>query len=131
MKDLLKMIEAVEPSDTAMMDEIDFMVNAYAECLPSVCETLINSPRREQLIKRYVGNEKRQYTRSRDALKKIRPEGWAWKVTDHFDCQERAGGSASAFCHAKHPNINTPVLPTEELSELHAIIQAIAHERKV
>jgi len=66
------------------------------------------------------------YTRSRDALKSIRPDGW-------FSVDENAAKGWQA-------SINQPDtteqyfyitrLPTEELAELHIIIQAKAHERK-
>jgi hypothetical protein len=64
---------------------------------------------------------------SRDALKAIRPKStWDWWL---FALSE--GPRAEAFapnddrtCH------QSPILPTEELAELHAIIQAIEYERR-
>ena len=71
-----------------------------------------------------------QYTRSRDALKAIRPEGGWWEINTY---------SAGAFCFCqmdawrKEPWFKSPgvgkYLPTEELAELHAIVQAIEWER--
>jgi hypothetical protein len=71
-----------------------------------------------------------RFTRSRDALKSIRPSGWT------FLCDNRSSGTDLTYYPPglleKYPSlseIRTGVLPTEELAELHAIIQAITHER--
>lgn len=88
--------------------------------------------------KEYVYNEKHyivwphpQYCTSRDALKAIRPEGWHWKITANsdYECEcvstfqgPKLGGKPQAQFES--------VGNTEELTELHAIIQAIAYERQ-
>jgi len=68
------------------------------------------------------------FTSSRDALKSVRPKGWNFRTYRYFD------GKISYF-HCGMDK-NTPFssicansLPTEELAELHAIIQAIQWER--
>lgn len=116
---ILKLIDAVDPSDTDNLDNIDTFVHI--------------------LINDIAGNEKyihpRQYTRSRDALKAIRPDGWEPSAY-HPDCIigcfhdgwyfnlkrltqfEELRKTAYSMQHK-----------TEELAELHAIIQAIAYER--
>ena len=57
-----------------------------------------------------------QYTRSRDALKLERPDGW------DFCCGD-------TFCHGYEPKrkdleVDVSNMPNEELAEFHAIIQA-------
>ena len=57
MKDILKLIENVDPEDSAALDEIDYRVFKF-------------------IHGRAVPNRARRYTTSRDALKSIRPEGY-------------------------------------------------------
>lgn len=70
------------------------------------------------------------YCESRDALKIIRPEGAAFHVIFTPDDQ---GYSAQVARHTDEYNsyyARSPFkMPTEELAELYAIIQAIEHER--
>lgn len=109
-QEILKLIEAVDPSDTAKLDEID----ARVACL--LQDHVYGSEAARFLLKAFP-----QYTRSRDALKAIRPEGWAILIVQFenlFVCD---------MTHAKH--FVGKKLPTEELAELHAIIQAIEYER--
>lgn len=116
--EILKMIETVDPADTAKLDEIDQLVLTYI--LDIGYRPSTQSPW--------------QYTRSRDALKAIRPEGWepigcnddliggfsgGWKFTMYnvTPFVDRRYKVSSAYCK------------TEELAELHSIIQAISYER--
>jgi hypothetical protein len=120
---ILKMIEAVDPSNTAKLNEIDVRVAYYLSGR--------EFPTKD--IKHTVYVEKKHgdgsdYTRSRDALKKIRPEGWGFRNTLY--------SHQLAICDYAKPNElfnkgeqNSGVLPTEELAELHAITQAIQYER--
>src|SRR5262249_23630579 len=69
-----------------------------------------------------------KYTRSRDALKAIRPEGW-------FIGNMREYASREFMCglyqrSSAEMEIVSGDLPTEELAELHAIVQAIEYERR-
>lgn len=152
MKDLLKMIEAVDPNDTAKMDEIDVLVHRFVRPMTvdkeekifhdgglwAVKKSRVNQHRlfRENQWKDvaglYVCGDLPSYTRSRDALKTIRPEGWHIRGIDqladnfHWRCvlaKPKTPASSSLDIAVAIP------LPTEELAELHAIIQAIAHER--
>ena len=83
-------------------------------------------------VQKYLGEHisLTEYTRSRDALKDIRPDGWG--VGHH--CEDKWHTEMRANCYQigeKGHNIKrSPVLPTEELAELHAIIQAIEWERE-
>lgn len=127
-EEILKMIETVSPDDTVKLDEIDARVQCFLHpCRPDWIGyedgmAVVTSPHggKIRLIKA------KEYTRSRDALKAIRPEGWDFiDVSGGFNhnawtCQINMG----PFTTEKQ------TLPTEELAELHAIIQAIAYEKK-
>lgn len=65
------------------------------------------------------------YTRSRDALKSIRPEGWGFSISHLNAVVAYRINDTGGFDYA----LQTQKLPTEELAELHAIIQAIEWER--
>lgn len=128
---ILKLIEAVSPDDLAMLDEIDARVWCW---LPQHnCEFLeykdgafwcnpraTNLPFWKSVVK---------YTRSRDALKAIRPDKGLWKITVHFDHGKNIGASV-IYDRPDALTIRTKVLPNEYLAELHAIIQALMHEGK-
>lgn len=59
--------------------------------------------------------------RSRDALKAARPEGWDLKITPIKRWKESTSYAAKAL---GDDHLYSPTLETEELAELHAIIQA-------
>lgn len=64
------------------------------------------------------------YTRSRDALKAIRPDGW------RFEFKWVSSGTIFYYsAQRKNKTFISAAMPTEELAELHAIIQAIERER--
>jgi hypothetical protein len=128
---ILKLIESVDPSDTAKLDEID----ARVWCLTHGQEYVGRNVSGEECFRNgYNGmtptsaRKARKYTRSRDALKAIRPEGFVWQHLTHYE-----GFSTRAELNPvtdKSIVLSSPrFLPTEELAELHAIIQAIEHER--
>lgn len=119
---IMKMIAEVDPADTGRLDEIDLAVGKYIGGNEIIVFLLEKAP---------SGIEKplRQYTRSRDALKAIRPEGWNFqglRETDaHLWWSEFRLGHQTSYDKA----VCASELPTEELAELHAIIQAIEHGR--
>lgn len=135
MKDILKMIEEVSPNDTTKLGEIDAKVWEYVTGRKSTLrhKGSVSSP------DGYWHSDDGatidclppQYTRSRDTLKDIRPHGWVTMLVE-FD---NGGGFILGWnCCLK--NIQDKLvtsrpgtLPTEELAELHAIIQAIEYER--
>ncbi len=160
--EILKMIEEVDPSDTAKLDEID----ARACCYLNTTYTqkfmrMINrcGKHGDGFEYKYYSNiggvEKKgirdqnlciRFTRSRDALKAIRPEGWfleskwltgnkgkpfgqkngdIWKALASGYSYEGSYGEIGSITRS----VRSSALPTEELAELHAIIQAIAYER--
>ena len=102
-QEILKLIEEVDPKDTAKLDEIDARVYEFLD-FP---DSNIGCP---------------EYTRSRDALKAIRPEGW--RV---FNLSE---GTMFEFDLGKtNARVFRGLAITEELAELAAILQAINYER--
>lgn len=133
-KKILEMIESVDVDDSDKLDEID----ARVWCL-------LNSANFVQMVNigyfqynhcpdgevRYRATKK--YTRSRDDLKAIRPDGCFVSIKGSNDIPS----PEKWFCHLFHVKdekkegyyVTSPNLPTEELAELHAIIQAIEWER--
>lgn len=117
-KKILELIEAVDPQDSEALDEIDKLADTY-----------VHGPQPEPP---YIRLAFYSYCRSRDALKAIRPEGWRFQVN------YRGGtrlNEIEFYVHARYLNhtdrtVGGHTLPTEELAELHAIIQAIAYERE-
>ena len=120
---ILTMIEAVSPDDTDTLDEIDARVDCLVNGLENNCKPFV----KPVFGTRVLALTARKYTRSRDALKAIRPEGfkveifsanarWSVYFTTHWNRNRQ--------CQFKALD-----LPTEELAELHAIIQAIEWER--
>jgi len=105
MQKLLKMIETYDPSNHDGMDDIDALVWKYLDMPLAVA-----SP-----------------TRSRDILKGIRPDGWFLSM-EGWPQDEPPLWRYKISLH-KIGNFISPPLPTEELAELHAIIQAIEYER--
>ena len=122
-QELLKLIEEVDQKDTVAMDKID----------RAVCLWLKSPERRKRIENGIVGlYHIPKYTRSRDALKAIRPEGWLFNIcnlAEFFECELFTTEGDDPFSeNAKVITFNGKSA-TEELAELHAIIQAIAYER--
>lgn len=152
----LKMIEEVDPAHTAKLDEIDARVWCFLKGYTFLYLEHFSSSGKAVKCFRYDDNgtcglarSQIKYTRSRDALKAIRPEGWQFQIVWRTGEKGRPFGGrygevwkvcASGYLidesHGKYGEMgcltvdlgNHP-LPTEELAELHAIIQAIAYER--
>lgn len=125
---ILKMIEEVSPDDTAKLDEIDARVLCFL--MKWNPEIPLHDDRYTNSFPFWQGPTVKEgvkpYTRSRDALKAIRPDGMSIRLWsehgDSFCCvNERTTGECKTPLY--------PYLKTEELAELHAIIQAIDYER--
>lgn len=67
------------------------------------------------------------YTTSRDKLKEIRPDGWRFEI--YPDTEEGWTCYMTSVRKDKENQFSAYYLPTEELAELYAIIQAIDFER--
>lgn len=119
---ILKMIEEVAPDDTDKLHEIDARVWCWIEGIDP--DQIFQGATKDYPAWKEPVALAARYTRSRDALKAIRPEGYrTWAVPYAKDfwqghAYKREGTS-----------VVTRELSTEELAELHAIIQAIEYER--
>lgn len=130
-QEILKMIEEVSPDDTAKLDEIDARVMAYLEGWEFKNYFKMYNEERMQAFTLDEGETlfTVRYTRSRDALKAIRPEGWLF-TTGVIDIGKFVSmGHSPNEGFEKDYTLKSETLPTEELAELHAIIQAIEYER--
>lgn len=113
-QEILKLIEEVDPKDTAKLDEIDARVWCYLNNQDQE-STEFGVPRWMYAVR------SKPYTRSRDALKAIRPEGWRVFNLSEGDMFEFDLGKTNA-------RVFRGQAITEELAELAAIIQAINYE---
>lgn len=115
-QEILRLIETVDPSDTAKLDEIDARVAFFVQGFKWGDD---------HAVARFLLNPYPKYTRDRNALKEIRPEDGYLKV-------ERDNRNDLWFAEIwvdRGHIMQTHGLPKEELAELHAIIQAIEYER--
>jgi hypothetical protein len=154
-KQILTLIESVDPSDTAKLDEIEARVceylggfsyfqskhgcysvtvkgDEYSKYWPhsgaydGYCQHTGKKKKFPEAFPysqfKYDGHlECPEYTRSRDALKAIRPEGWDFTISTQYKiCWGQKG---------QDKTLNYVWSKTEELAELHAIIQAIEYDR--
>jgi len=128
-KKILEMIEGVSPDDTDTLDEIDTHVYVFLKLYDGFKYTISASGcsvtyRHNDWLETYPSTlyhlfDNHLYTRSRDALKAIRPDGATINIAvNHND-------TASAWLMLKEITFNARNLPTEELAELHVIIQAL------
>lgn len=112
-KTILDLIETVDPADDWKLSDIDGLVHV-----------LIKEIAGPSTYVRY-----REYTRSRDALKAICPEGWklgiSWETSEECTALLYTWNGTDDFISYRGHK-----LPNAELAELHAIIQAIAYERR-
>lgn len=149
---ILKMIEEAAPDDTDTLDEIDARVWCFLNNIPwsRIGRSYDDAPYAEEWfyfdkLKSPFNRTKglsTKYTRSRDALKSIRPEGWVFNSRsvrgfDPYSYKFTTSGFKPVWDREKQirediHHIYKPglSLPTEELAELHAIIQAIDYERQ-
>lgn len=139
---ILEMIEAVDPADTDTLDEIDARVWCWLnrtptwlshyrdleECPSSTTPTVIYDIEHidgaVEINAHYNLCYSERYTRSRDALKSVRPEGWS----PYLRFERGDGGSVIyrfELCNRWGDIVQSAWVESEELAELHAIIQAI------
>lgn len=122
---ILNMIENVNPDDTEKLDEIDARVLCYVNNSNPNGEAWLGDEKTTVWRANLFIGKCNIYTRSRDALKSIRPDGLAVAIWSNGRCTKWVCGASK---DADNP-MTSVSLPTEELAELHAIIQAIAYER--
>jgi hypothetical protein len=133
---ILEMIENADPSDRKTLDEIDARVHCYLQnctyghggiTIPAGWtrgDIWVEQPNTQFGGQNISAGP--NYCSSRDALKQIRPEGWGVMV------RQSAPDKVDCFIHRfdlSVGNRNAQNMPTEELAELHAIIQALDHAR--
>lgn len=148
MQELLKMIESVDPNDGGALDEIDArvwcLVRPYifvTKSMEPYGENNFNELKNDNNGKGYYwcncfGNKKwpPKYTRSRDALKSIRPDGWSFQMFGNsFSGEPTKNNDLKYYAELSRDNPyqskTSPDLPTEELAELWCIVSAIQWER--
>ncbi|GAB3282951.1 hypothetical protein GCM10027347_59590 [Larkinella harenae] len=125
---ILRMIETVDPAHTGILDVIDAKVTFYLKGLSLRRRNLGDETPAIAAIT-FESSEFRNYTRSRDVLKAIRPQGCYIRVGHDGEGPDPDLFICEMLYNLAEPAIKTPPFPTEELAELHAIIQAIAYER--
>lgn len=131
---ILKMIEEVDVNDEQQMREVQKSVHDYIEVKKHVYRVVSGDLcyiETEDGFDMQIMVE--DYTRSRDALKAIRPEGWTLDSLVHYGSRSENTKFWKAEMHINGGRIYIVAskgLVTEELAELHAIIQAIEHTRK-
>lgn len=134
---ILKMIEEVDPGDRDGLGKIECAVECWLQKKELKLKHLGHSDFSSDWVYLDPDDEGAlipvlipQYTRSRDALKAIRPEGWITsKIQAMMVVAEGIVWQASTDKIAATTHMVSPFLPTEELAELHAIIQAVEYER--
>jgi hypothetical protein len=127
---IIKMLSKVTPDDTDKLDEIDCRCQAFLYDFDNY--TVDSYDKKNKILTLSLCGELvgvksfHQYTRSRDALKAIRPD---WAVIHIF----KAGSHCTCYIDGKEGGENHGSswddFETEELAELNAIIHAIAYER--
>ena len=147
-KKILTLIENVDPQDNAALDEIDARVWCWLEdCkfkrmlnnkYPTLSASKFSFYEDDQIYYKLVSGIR--YCTCRDALKAIRPEGYLFTIQKEYHSVGNTNPTKTInwFClissvdRCKIPSFKSdPIsMPTEELAELHAIIQAIAWERQ-
>lgn len=145
--ELLRLIETANPKNIEELDEIDALVWCWLHNERYISHTghsrITFEPRSIPCTATIYGFARPKYTRSRDALKAIRPDGWSFEIK----------GKAGDTVQMPHCTVTSPgqwfarlrsqelldytfnkiecvgAANTEELAELHATLQAIARER--
>ncbi len=140
-QNILSMIDSVDldhPAAQRCLDEIDARVHCYIRHL----EFRGVKPRHPGWPAEYIVNDNvslpvKEYTRSRNALKNIRPSGWGiwgmnriitrgkWLCSLYKD----DGTLRPVKIVSSSSDTDERLHPTEELAELHTIIQAIEYDR--
>lgn len=132
-KRLLVLIESVDPSDTAAMDEIDARVHAL--CTNKTYknhkrqdDALINEQNYLELNREGAFYTRcKEYSRSKEAQECATPVGWGGFILG--DCSEFYGNLFTCD-ERERVSFESPCLPSLLLAGLYVVIQAIQYERK-
>ncbi|MCG8345376.1 MAG: hypothetical protein MI685_09510 [Chlorobiales bacterium] len=134
---ILEMIEDVDPDDEKTVDEINARVWAFFNLSKGNPRVSFNGgsihyrydhwdeDASTALVHKF---EYSDYARSRDALKSIRPEGWELGLVPWTDNGRDLHSYTATLTHLEREPFFTAPAKTEELAELHAIIQAYIWE---
>lgn len=133
---ILALIETVKPDDTAMLDEIDARVWCWRGLLPFVKVYRCDETFKMRLVcmDRLADGSNKEcsfpvlslVTRSRNAIKQMRPDGYYPQMTYSFFTKRWI----CEVWNIDHNIVSKYANPIEELAELHATLQAIQHERE-
>ena len=132
--EILEMIEKVDPDDETTLREIDIRVYVFLKLNEDFQVSIHKGgrsityrhnlwPQDERSVLFHTFDRYR-YTRCRNKLKSIRPR------YVEIDIFHRHSSSECEIWLDRNVSVKSPALPTEELAELHAIIQAISLQRK-
>jgi hypothetical protein len=139
-KEILFLIEAVDISDEIKLNEIDARIWCFLRpgvtfrCFTGSGSFYYRGARFPEKEPDYLMHcfSIPKFTRSRDALKPIRPVGWSFGIESIND--QDVDGIFEAWIYNNldehfSDRLNSFQAKNEELAELHTIIQAIAYER--
>lgn len=135
--EILRLIETADPDDATRLDEIDARVWCYIKGYkyhrhdkPDQRNFMYEIPPQRGLIFGSIYADGKLYTRSRDALKSIRPDTGFISVVG----SKMTGYLSTLWDAAKYPNqdkdgyyFSSTDLATEELAELHCLVQFYAY----
>lgn len=112
LSEILHMIIDADATDTAKLDEIDARLHHFLNSTTAPSPNACDYPR---------------YTRSRDALKDIRPKDWRYTIemdANGTSCCMASIGKSGHLC-----GMASEDMATEELAELNAIIRVLHYNQ--
>ena len=120
-KTIIDMIEAVDPTDSKTLAEI----NARVWCFKNDLDFNSASIDRGYIKCGSMQGRLPNYTESRDTIKSLRPDNFRGQIT-LFDTGK---ASFKGWSGTPEREINVVLAETEELAELMAVVIAISYER--
>jgi len=140
-KEVLELIENVDPEDDKALSNIDANVYVFLKLYKGFKVTISGTSvhyRHEDWdddchTVLYHLFDHHRYTRSLDAIVAIQPEGWMSRSNEYQEnktFKTKHGFEARLIKGTDICVISKSILPTEPLSRLHAAIQAIEWERE-
>ena len=139
LEDILNMIAMVSPDDIDELNKIDIHVGFFVNhpLFDGLKRNYKNEPKPYEEAFQHAYNHgyynnSTNFTRSRDALKNIRPkENWQFSINNKIPLRNKWAAHAFNGCYPNHVGYVAEFeLPTEELAELFCVLQMINIERK-
>jgi len=123
-KELLTMIETMDHRHEDSLDKLDLGFTLLLNNVPrkGKVKTVCNDEGRRVLFQLHGAIEQQLYSRSRDALKAARPEGWCFQMAEYN--KPHNTGFVCYLWEEDTVRSSKGLMPTEELAEFHAIVQA-------